>query len=241
MTRRPGDRADDALRTVEIEPGVLDFAEGSCQIQCGLTRVLVAASVLGEVPPWRAGSGLGWVTAEYDMLPRATDTRRPRRRGTIDGRAAEIQRLIGRSLRAVVDPAALGERTIHLDADVIQADGGTRTAAVTGAYVALVEAVRFLTRTGLLAASPLTGQVAAVSAGVVDGRVLLDLDREEDARAEVDANFIYDDGGRLIEVQATAERRPFTRARLAELAELAWDGAARLMALQGRALEGDRP
>jgi ribonuclease PH len=241
MTRRGGDRADDALRAVEIEPGVLDFAEGSCQIRCGLTRILVAASVLEEVPPWRAGAGLGWVTAEYDMLPRATDTRRPRRRGTIDGRSAEIQRLIGRSLRAVVDPAALGERTIHLDADVIQADGGTRTAAVTGAYVALVLAVRFLTRTGLLAASPLRGQVAAVSAGVVDGRVLLDLDREEDARAEVDANFIYDDQGRLIEVQATAEGRPFTRARLAELAEAAWGGAQRLMALQTRALDGDRP
>jgi ribonuclease PH len=234
------DRADDALRKVEIETGVLDFAEGSCQISCGLTRVLVAASVVDQVPPWRAGAGLGWVTAEYDMLPRATDTRRPRRRGSVDGRAAEIQRLIGRSLRAMVDPAALGERTIHLDADVIQADGGTRTAAVTGAYVALVEAVRFMERAGLLSARPLEGQVAAVSVGLVDGNILLDLDQAEDSRAEVDANFVFDDQGRLIEVQATAERTPFTPRRLAEMVELAWAGAARLMDLQKSALDKGR-
>jgi ribonuclease PH len=239
MTERAGERAAGELRAVEIEPGVLDFAEGSCQIRCGLTRILVAASVLDEVPAWRAGSKLGWVTAEYDMLPRSTHTRRPRRRGGIDGRSAEIQRLIGRSLRAVVDLKALGQRTIHLDADVIQADGGTRTAAVTGAYVALAHAIGHLKRAGLVSTSPLLGQVAAVSVGVVDGRVLLDLDRDEDARAEVDANFIYDNGGRLIEVQATAEGRPFSRDRLAEMAELAWAGAERLMALQTRAVNGD--
>lgn len=238
MTARHDGRSAGALRPVTIDRGVLDFAEGSALITWGRTRVLVAASVLDEVPPWRAETGRGWVTAEYDMLPRATDTRRRRGRGAVDGRAAEIQRLIGRALRGVVVLKALGDRTIHLDADVIQADGGTRCAAVTGAFVALVDALRFMARAGELTGRALIGQLAAVSAGVVDGRVILDLDREEDARAEVDANFVLDDAGRLIEIQATAEGAPLSQEQLLDMLDLARQGARQLMDLQNSVLGG---
>ncbi|MBU0513867.1 MAG: ribonuclease PH [Proteobacteria bacterium] len=238
MRARRNGRAAGELRPVTIERGVLDFAEGSALIGWGRTRVLVAASVLDEVPPWRTETGRGWVTAEYDMLPRATDMRRRRGRGAVDGRAAEIQRLIGRALRGVVNLGALGPRTIHLDADVIQADGGTRTAAVTGAFVALVDALRFMARAGRLTGPGLSGQLAAVSAGVVEDRVVLDLDQEEDARAQVDANLVLDDAGRLIEIQATAEGAPLTQEQLMAMLDLARQGARRLMDLQRRVLGG---
>ena len=240
MVLRPDGRAADELRPYTFTRGWLDHAEGSCLVECGRTRVLVAASVTEGVPRWRKGSGLGWVTSEYDMLPRATNTRTDRdsRKGSVNGRTQEISRLIGRSLRAVVDYQALGENTIVVDADVLQADGGTRTASITGAYVALADAVAWMRQRGLLATDPLKGSLSAVSVGVLDGVPLLDLCYEEDSRAQVDMNIVATGDGRLIEVQGTAEGEPFERSLLDQLIALGLDGCARLTIQQQGALGG---
>jgi len=233
--RRPRD-----LRPVRITPNYLKHAEGSALIELGVTRVLCAASVEESVPPFLRGRGRGWVTAEYAMLPRSTHTRSEREatRGKIGGRTHEIQRLIGRSLRAVVDLDALGERSIWIDCDVIEADGGTRTAAITGAYVALVLALRKLETAGLVRGGLAADHVAAVSVGVVEGRTCLDLAYEEDSRAEVDMNVVMTGRGRFIEVQGTAEGKPFTAAQLAALTQLAADGIAQLVQIQREVLAG---
>jgi len=238
MTTRLDGRAADELRPVTFARGWLDAAEGSCLIECGRTRVLVAASVTEGVPRWRKGSGQGWVTSEYDMLPRATNTRNERdsRRGRVNGRSQEISRLIGRSLRAVIDYQALGENTIVVDADVLQADGGTRTASITAAYIALADAVSWMRGRHLLVGEPLKDSLAAVSAGVVGGEPLLDLCYEEDSRADVDMNIVATGSGRLIEVQGTAEGEPFPRATLDRLLDLGIGGCASLAALQQQAL-----
>jgi ribonuclease PH len=239
---RSYDRAPDALRPVSIEPGFVRTATGSALISMGETRVICTASAQDGVPRWRAGSGLGWVTAEYGMLPASTGDRKQRdvTRGRPDGRTVEIQRLIGRSLRAVVDFAALGENTIYLDCDVLQADGGTRTASITGAYVALALACEQLRAAGRIAASPLTGSLAAISCGMVGGVPLLDLDYPEDSSAEVDANVVMTGDGGLVEVQATAERTPLSRAHLDELLRLAEGGIAELRAAQDAAIAAGR-
>ena len=231
---RPSGRAADILRTVSLTPGFARHAEGSCLICMGNTEVLCAASVEGRVPPFLRNSGQGWVTAEYGMLPRATHTRGDREaaRGKQSGRTQEIQRLIGRSLRAVVDRAALGEMTITLDCDVLNADGGTRCAAITGAWVALALACRHLQTMKVIARSPLIGQVAAVSCGLVGGEAALDLDYEEDSAADADANFVLTDGGGLVELQATAERAPFTESQLLVLLGLARKGTGELFVAQ---------
>jgi ribonuclease PH len=236
---RPSGRALDQLRAVSIEPGFAHHAEGSCLIRMGGTEVLCAASVEARVPGFMRNSGLGWVTAEYGMLPRATHTRGDREaaRGKQSGRTQEIQRLIGRSLRAVVDRKALGEMTIAIDCDVLNADGGTRCASITGAWVALSLAVARLRRTGLLAASPITGQVAAVSCGLTSAGPALDLDYAEDSSAEADANFVLTDGGGIVEIQATAEKEPFTDQAFQALMELARAGTASLFQHQRDALE----
>ena len=220
---RPSGRAADALRSVTIEPGFARHAEGSCVIRMGGTEVLCAASVEGRVPPFLRGKGEGWVTAEYGMLPRATHTRGDREaaRGKQSGRTQEIQRLIGRSLRAVVDRAAMGEMTVTLDCDVLNADGGTRCASITGAWVALSLAFQTLERNRVIARSPISGQVAAVSCGLVGGGAVLDLDYAEDSGADADANFVLTapdggGGGGIVEIQATAEQSPFTDAQFAE-------------------------
>ncbi len=236
-TRADG-RTPDQLRDVRITRNWLDHAEGSVLVEFGRTRVLVAASVTVGVPRWRKGSGLGWVTAEYAMLPRATHTRGDREsiKGRVGGRTHEISRLIGRALRAVVDYRALGENTIVLDCDVLQADGGTRTAAITGAYVALADAVEYLRGQNALQGEPLTDSVAAISAGFVDGVALLDLAYEEDSSAGTDMNMVMTGSGRLIEVQGTAEGEPFTRAELNQLLDLGEKGCAELTRLQQEAL-----
>lgn len=220
----------------------LDHAEGSVLIEFGRTRVLCAASFAPGVPRWLKGQGRGWVTAEYEMLPRATNTRSDResRKGRVGGRTHEISRLIGRSLRAVIDTASLGENTIVLDCDVLQADGGTRTAAITGAFVALSDALADAKERGLLAgdAQPLTGSVAAVSVGIVDAAVVLDLDYPEDSNAQTDMNVVMTGDGRFVEVQGTAEGAPFDRALLGELLDLATRGCAELTELQRAALAG---
>ncbi|MFJ8692936.1 ribonuclease PH [Streptomyces roseolilacinus] len=240
MTRIDG-RTPEQLRPVTIQRGWSKHAEGSVLISCGDTRVLCTASVTEGVPRWRKGSGEGWVTAEYSMLPRSTNTRGDREsvRGRIGGRTHEISRLIGRSLRAVIDYKALGENTIVLDCDVLQADGGTRTTAITGAYVALADAVAWAQRQKLVKAGrkPLTGTVAAVSVGIVDGTPLLDLCYEEDVRAETDMNVVCTGDGRFVEVQGTAEAEPFDRKELNALLDLATGGCADLAALQREALE----
>jgi ribonuclease PH len=236
MTRIDG-RAADALRPTRITPGVLDYAEGSVLIEMGRTRVLCAASVESRVPPFLQGHDRGWVTAEYALLPRSTHTRTRRERGQVGGRTMEIQRLIGRSLRAVTDLAALSERTITVDCDVLQADGGTRTSAITGAYVALALAIDRLQRDSTLVADPLCTMVAAVSVGVVDGEALLDLCYEEDSRASVDCNVVWTADSRLVEVQGTAEGEPFDRTTLDALLNLAERGARQLFALQREAIE----
>lgn len=227
---RPYGRALDALRDVVIETGVSPYAEGSCLIKCGNTHVLCTATVEENVPPWMRNSGKGWVTAEYGMLPRATHTRMRREAtsGKQSGRTQEIQRLIGRSLRAVVDLKALGERQITLDCDVIQADGGTRTAAITGAWVALKLAINWLIEEGVLKSDPVYGQLAAVSCGVVAGTARLDLEYEEDSQAETDANFVLTVDGGIVEIQATAEDRPLPEADFAQLFTLARKGIAEL-------------
>src|SRR5271165_6770197 len=240
MLERSGGRAPDELRPTTIEPGFMRTATGSALVSVGETRVICTASAQESVPRWMAGKGTGWVTAEYGMLPASTGERRQRdaTRGRQDGRTVEIQRLIGRSLRGVIDFGALGERTIYLDCDVLQADGGTRCASITGAYVALSLACARLQDEGLLERSPLTGSVAAVSCGIVDGVALLDLDYSEDSSAEVDANVVMTDGGGLVEVQATAERTPLSRAHLDELLALAAAGIDDLRAAQDEAIAG---
>jgi ribonuclease PH len=234
---RPSGRAPDALREVSFSTGFARHAEGSCLIRMGGTEVLCAASVEGRVPPFLRGKGEGWVTAEYGMLPRATHTRGDREaaRGKQSGRTQEIQRLIGRSLRAVVDRKALGEMTVTLDCDVLNADGGTRCAAITGAWVALSLALNKLVENRVIAQSPLLGQVAAVSCGLVAGAPMLDLDYAEDSDADADANFVLTEGG-IVEIQGTAERAPFSDAQFADLMRLARLGTGQLYALQRAAL-----
>ncbi|GMA39052.1 ribonuclease PH [Mobilicoccus caccae] len=240
-TPRHDGRAIDQLRDVRITRNWLDHAEGSVLVEFGRTRVLCAASFTAGVPRWRKGSGLGWVTAEYAMLPRSTNTRSDREsvKGKIGGRTHEISRLVGRSLRSVVDMGQLGENTIVLDCDVLQADGGTRTAAITGAYVALVDAIETGRAAGHVAkkASPLTGSVAAVSVGVVGGRAVLDLDYVEDVDADTDMNVVMTGDGRFVEVQGTAEGEPFDRRLLDGLLDLATEGCADLTRMQHLALE----
>ncbi|WP_019878157.1 ribonuclease PH [Sporichthya polymorpha] len=235
---RPENRANDQLRPVTITRQWLDHAEGSVLVEFGKTRVLCAASVTQGVPRWRKGSGLGWVSAEYAMLPRATHTRGDREsvKGKLGGRTHEISRLIGRSLRAVIDYKALGENTILLDCDVLQADGGTRTAAITGAYVALADAVEWLRAKGALAGEPLTGSVAAVSVGILNGEPRLDLEYVEDVAAETDMNVVCTGDGRFVEVQGTAEGEPFDRKLLDALLDLAVKGCADLTRIQADAL-----
>jgi ribonuclease PH len=223
---------------VTIEPGFVRSAHGSALIAVGATRVICTASVVDSVPPWREPSGGGWLTAEYGMLPASTGSRKPRdsARGRPDGRTVEIQRLIGRSLRGIVDFEALGERTVWVDCDVLEADGGTRCLSITGGYVALELALRRVMAEGKLSALPLSQSVAAVSAGMVDGCALLDLDYSEDSTAEVDANVVMTGDGGLVEVQATAERTPLSRASLDDLLALAADGIAELRAAQEQAV-----
>ncbi|HEV7932215.1 MAG TPA: ribonuclease PH [Actinomadura sp.] len=231
---RPDGRANDQLRPIRIQRGWLSHAEGSVLIEFGGTRVLCAASVQTSVPRWRRDSGLGWVTAEYSMLPRATNTRNDREsvKGRLGGRTQEISRLIGRSLRACVDFKALGENTIVLDCDVLDADGGTRTAAITGAYIALADAVSWLRERKLVKGDPLTMSVSAVSVGIVDGEPRLDLCYEEDVAAETDMNVVCTGDGRFAEVQGTAEGQPFDRSELDALVDLAGAGCAQLTQLQ---------
>ncbi len=231
---RPGGRAPQELRPLSLIPGFVQTAEGSVLVSLGNTRVLTNATVEQGVPAWLRNSGRGWVTAEYAMLPRSTVTRTPREseRGRIGGRTHEIQRLIGRSLRSVVDMQLLGERTVILDCDVLQADGGTRTAAITGAAVALSIALNALVEAGALARSPMKQFVAATSVGIVDGTPLLDLCYEEDSAAEVDMNVVMTADGGLVETQATAEKGSFTRAQLGELIDLAESGLKEIFAVQ---------
>jgi len=238
--KRLDGRSIDQLRPVTITRNWLDHAEGSVLVEFGRTRVLCAASVTEGVPRWRKGSGLGWVTAEYAMLPRATHDRNDREsvKGRIGGRTHEISRLIGRAVRAVVDYKALGENTIVLDCDVLQADGGTRTAAITGAYVALEDAVTWLRKRGAIKGrhEPLRGSVCAVSVGIIDGKPMLDLRYEEDVRAETDMNVVCTGDGKFVEVQGTAEGAPFDRAELGNLLDLAELGCRELTQLQYKAL-----
>jgi len=231
MTRRPSQ-----LRPVKIRTGFIDSADGSALIEVGRTRVLCNATVIEDLPEWRKASASGWVTAEYAMLPASVPHRKPR--GDRDGRSAEIQRIVGRSLRAAVDMAALGPRTIYVDCDVLQADGGTRAASITGGYVALALAIRRLRERGLLKRRALKCHVAAVSVGIVDGRPRLDLDYSMDSRAEVDMNVVMTDALKLVEVQGTAERGDFTRALLNDMLDLAAGAIRGLVRRQRKALRG---
>ena len=235
---RPSGRAADQLRSVTLEPGVAKYAEGSCLAKFGDTHVLCTASVEEKVPPFLRNSGRGWVTAEYGMLPRSTHTRTDREaaRGKQSGRTQEIQRLIGRSLRAVTNLTALGERQVRIDCDVLQADGGTRTAAITGSYVALHVALGKLVKTGVLPSLPLTDQVAAISCGIYKDLPVLDLDYAEDSSAMTDANFVMTGKGRFVEIQSTAEQTPFDKAQLDALLNLAQKGVNELALLQRAAL-----
>jgi ribonuclease PH len=235
---RSNGRGDRDLRTILLEPGVSKHAEGSCLARFGDTHVLCTASIDDKVPPHVYGTGAGWVTAEYGMLPRSTHERMQREasRGKQQGRTLEIQRLVGRALRAAMDLRALGPRTVTLDCDVIQADGGTRTAAITGAYVALVLAIRGIQRSKKLSADPVKRSIAAVSVGIVDGRVCLDLDYGEDSTAEVDMNVVATGDGALVEVQGTAEGKPFPRGDLDRMLDAALEGIGKLKALQDAAL-----
>jgi ribonuclease PH len=236
---RPDGRSPSQLRPVQITPGYLKTAEGSVLITVGNTHVLCAASVEAGVPPFLRNSGKGWVTAEYSMLPRATSTRSPREvsKGRPSGRTHEIQRLIGRSLRAVVDFDALGERSIILDCDVLQADGGTRVASITGAYVAMALAIKQMVAYKMIKRSPLTGAVAAISVGILRGEPILDLCYEEDSQAEVDANVVMTDSGRFVEFQATAEHKSFDDAQMDQMRTLARAGNVELIALQKSVIE----
>ena len=237
---RPSGRAPDALRAVTLQPGWSRHAEGSCLVDFGDTRVLCTASVEERVPPFMRNSGRGWVTAEYGMLPRSTHTRSDREaaRGKQSGRTQEIQRLIGRSLRSVTDLQGFGERSIKIDCDVLQADGGTRTAAITGSYVALQLAFRHLIEKGEIDKAPISTEVVAVSCGLYKGVPVLDLDYDEDSSAATDANFVLTGDGRIIEVQMTAEHEPFTDNEMTQLLDLAKKGVAELVALQRQALGG---
>ncbi len=237
MKRLDG-RAVDELRSVQIEIGFVENPAGSCLIRMGRTMVLCTVHLAEQVPGWLRGRGSGWVTAEYSLLPGSTDTRSEREaaRGKLSGRTMEIQRLIGRSLRAVTDMEALGERALLVDCDVLQADGGTRTASVTGAYVALAAACRRLQETGLIARNPLRDSVAAVSVGIVDGTVVLDLPYEEDARAEVDLNLVRTGSGEFVEIQGTGESATFDRAQLDGMLELGSKGIAELTRIQHKVL-----
>jgi ribonuclease PH len=237
---RHSTRSPDQLRSVTLETGVNRYAEGSCLVTFGHTKVLVTASVEEGVPPFLRGRGQGWVTAEYGMLPRATHTRgrREAAQGKQSGRTQEIQRLIGRSMRAVMDMKALGERQISIDCDVIQADGGTRTASITGAWVALRMAVNYLLAEGVLTTDPIVDQVAAISCGVFSDTPVLDLDYEEDSNAEADANFVLTGSGDIVEIQATGEKRGFTRAEFEELFDLARKGIGELVEMQITATAG---
>jgi ribonuclease PH len=235
---RPSGRASDILRPVSLTPGFSRHAEGSCLIRMGNTEVLCAASVEGRVPPFMRNSGLGWVTAEYGMLPRATHTRGEREaaRGKQSGRTQEIQRLIGRALRAVVDRSAMGEVTVTLDCDVLNADGGTRCAAITGAWVALSLAFRHMQKMNVIKKSPLIGQVAAVSCGISGGEAVLDLDYAEDSTADADANFVLTDAGGIVEIQGTAEKSAFSEAQFLGMLGLARQGTTSLFAAQRQAV-----
>ncbi|WP_421933526.1 ribonuclease PH [Phenylobacterium sp.] len=231
---RPSDRTPELLRAVTIETGVNRYAEGSCLITFGHTKVLITASVEDRVPGFMRGRGQGWVTAEYGMLPRATHTRgrREAAEGKQSGRTQEIQRLIGRSMRAVINPTLLGERQISLDCDVLQADGGTRTAAITGAWIALRRAVNYLMEEGLVTTDPITDQVAAISCGIYNGTPVLDLEYEEDSNAEADANFVLTGSGDIVEIQATGEKRGFSQGEFEALFALARKGIGELCELQ---------
>ena len=234
-------RAPDSLRPITFERGVVPYAEGSCLISFGATKVLCAVSVEAGVPGWRKGRGEGWLTAEYSMLPRATRTRTSRERAQLGGRTQEIQRLIGRSVRAMLTDFRFGEHTVRIDCDVLQADGGTRTAAITGAAVAVVDAFNWMVGKGLVARSPVRQRVAAVSVGIVDGEPRLDLDYDEDVRAGVDMNVVMSDDRRIVEVQGTAEHGTFSRLELDRLMDLATAGIAALDAGQRSALAGGVP
>jgi ribonuclease PH len=240
MIFRSDNRSPDQMRPVNIVPDFISTAEGSCLIELGNTRVICTATIEDSVPQFLRNSGKGWVTAEYGMLPRSTLTRSPREatKGRAGGRTHEIQRLIGRSLRAVTDMEKLGERTIFLDCDVIQADGGTRTASITGAFVAMGLAMRRMVESGTMTAAPIRDYVAATSIGIVDGEIMLDLAYEEDSRADVDMNVVATGSKKLIEVQATAERRPFDDAQLAKMMALARQGIDTLIARQQAVLSG---
>jgi ribonuclease PH len=233
---RPSGRAIDELRSITLETDVSKYAEGSCLAKFGDTHVLCTASIEDSVPPFLRNSGEGWVTAEYGMLPRATDTRNDRGRTMRSGRTLEIQRLIGRSLRAVTDLTAFGERQIKVDCDVLQADGGTRTAAITGSYVALYLAFRHIQSIGVISEVPMSGQIAAVSCGIWNGTAVLDLDYAEDSTAQADSNFVLTDKSHIVEVQGTAEGDPFTREEFLSLLDLATKGVDRLCAKQREAL-----
>ncbi|MGD9768819.1 MAG: ribonuclease PH [Pseudolabrys sp.] len=235
---RPSRRAPDELRAVSLERGVVKYAEGSCLVKFGDTHVLVTASLEERLPPWLKGQGRGWVTAEYGMLPRATETRTRREAsaGKQGGRTVEIQRLIGRSLRSVVDLVALGERQITLDCDVIQADGGTRTASITGAWVALADCLAWMKSRSMISAPVLRDHIAAVSCGIYRGTPVLDLDYAEDSEADTDANFVMTGKGLIVEVQGTAEKDPFSEQQLLELLALARKGTGRLVDLQKMAV-----
>src|SRR5690349_13332573 len=236
---RPSRRQPDELRPVSLERGVVKYAEGSCFVKFGDTHVLVTATLEDRLPPWLKGQARGWITAEYGMLPRATleRTRREASAGKQGGRTVEIQRLIGRSLRAVVDLKALGERQITIDCDVLEADGSTRTASITGAYVALEQAINKLVKQGVLKKSPIKGQVAAVSCGIYKGKPIIDLDYEEDSAATMDANFVMTDDGRIIEVQCTAEDEAVSEEEFHSLLTLAKKGIKELTAMQRKALD----
>jgi ribonuclease PH len=237
---RPSKRAADELRKVSFERGVARYAEGSCLVRCGDTHVLCAASLEDKPPPWLRGQGRGWVTAEYAMLPRATSTRTKRESSTgrVSGRTQEIQRLIGRSLRAVVDLPRLGERQITIDCDVLQADGGTRTASITGAWIALRDCLNWMTERSVLRDLPLKDHVAAISCGVVGGEAVIDLDYAEDSTAETDANFVMTGSGGLVEVQGSAEGAPFSEEDLLKMMALARAGIRQLVAMQKAAIAG---
>ena len=239
MSGRTGGRRADQLRSVMIETDVAPYAEGSCIISTGATRVLCTASVSTDVPPWREASGSGWVTAEYAMLPRATHTRTRRERSGAKGRTQEIQRLIGRSLRSVTDMKTLGLHTVTVDCDVLHADGGTRTAAIRGACVAVSLAFEYLVSEGLVVRNPMRERVAAISVGLVNGEARLDLDYEEDSSAQVDMNVVATQGGGLVEVQGTAEGDPFPREDLDAMIDLAMAGLETLFAAQASALRID--
>ncbi len=237
---RPDGRPPDKLRRVRVIRGYMKHAEGSVLIEMGDTRVICTASVEEKVPPFLKGTGTGWITAEYSMLPRSTHTRTVRDvvKGRINGRTHEIQRLIGRALRAVVNLEKLGERTIWIDCDVVQADGGTRTAAITGAFIALYDAMEYLVKTGAIEENPITDYLAAVSVGIYRGVPVLDLNFEEDSNAEVDMNVVMTGSGRFVEIQGTAEKTPFDKETLDRLLALAWKGIRELITFQKRILEG---